>query len=473
MDRSIITIYISITLYFLTLPVCRSLLHVDLNGTFDDFFPMKLVFSWLSIRSIQVPALFRFGCAALWLAFFLFGLASICTAEQPLPTSNTIEWTGTWGASPVFPIGPELNNETIRQFVRISLGGTRVRIRFTNETGTQPVLIGAAHVALGGEKGAIKPGTDHVLTFNGQRSITIPPGAPAVSDPIELNVAALQTLSISVFIPSWTGPSVIHELGVQTAYLLESGDYSGDEQLPNAKTATQRFYLSGVEVSSPGGSAGRTLVAFGDSITDGYASSVDQNKRWPDQLADRLKEQHVPGVGIVDAAISGNRILHDQPVAKFGPSALSRFDRDVLAVPGVSYIIVLEGINDIGQASSFGLPDQSVTADQIIGGLQQLIARAHARHIKIFGATLTPFEGTVFSNNFTSECETKRQAVNKWIRTGEKFDAVIDFDKAIQDPNRPTHMRPEFDSGDHLHPNDAGYKAMADAVDLELLTGSR
>ncbi|WP_062203855.1 SGNH/GDSL hydrolase family protein [Aureimonas sp. AU12] len=384
-------------------------------------------------------------------------------AQQAAPS-----WTASWGASPVFDVGPELSNTTVRQFVRLSAGGSQVRIRFSNETGRAPLVIGAASLARpGNAAGSIDAGSALPLTFAGQSTVSVPPGAPMLSDPVDLAVEPLATLAVTMHVARWTGPSVIHLDAVQTAYMVE-GNHVSDAEFTTPKTALQRFYLSGVEVSSPGRAA-PTLVTFGDSITDGYHSTVDANRRWPDRLAERLSQRGAGrDVGIVNAGISGNRVLHDRPEEMFGPSALARLDRDALAQPGLRWLVVMEGINDIGHPTSAGLTEQAVSADQIIAGHRQIIARAKAKGIKVYGATLTPFEGTIFPGYFTPEGETKRQAVNVWIRTGGAYDAVIDFDAVLRDPANPARMKAEFDEGDHLHPNDAGYRAMADSIDLAL-----
>ncbi len=389
-------------------------------------------------------------------------------ASKAAQTKPSQLWTGSWGASPVFPMGQEINNQTIRQFVRISCGGSQVRVRFSNETSNNPLVIGRAHLAVAGEGGAIKPGTDHKLTFAGQDSITVPPGAPALSDPVNMSVADLSTLAISIFVPRWTGLAVVHPSGNQTGYISKTGDFTGDEKIEGAVNKF-RFFLTGVDVLDQQREPARaTIVAFGDSITDGYGSSLDANKRWPDQLADRLNSRGQGRYGVINAGISGNRLLHDAPAAMFGPNALARFDRDVLSTPGLSHVIILEGINDIGQAASFGVPEQTVSAGQITAALVQLIERAHSRGVKVIGATLLPFEGTTFANYWSPAGEKERQAVNEWIRNQAPFDGVIDFDRAVQDPLKPSWLRSDYDCGDHLHPNDAGYKAMAEAIDLKL-----
>jgi len=321
------------------------------------------------------------------------------------------------------------------------------------------LLIGAAHVAISAGGAAIKPGTDRALTFSGHSSIAVPPGAPVLSDPVDLKAADLASLAISIYLPQTTGPATWHLEGKQTAFIV-LGDATGASDLgANATTSTARFFLSGVEAGSFERKS--AIVTFGDSITDGTQSTVDTNHRWPDRLAERLAASGDDDTGVVNEGISGNRILHDNA----GPNALSRLDRDVLATPAVRFMTVLLGINDIG----FGgfIPTEAVTADDIIGGYRQLIARAHSRGIRIYGATLTPFDN-VGSPYFSAAHEVQRQTVNAWIRTSGEFDAVIDFDKVVRDPNNPSKLLPAFDSGDHLHPSDAGYKAMADSINLKL-----
>jgi lysophospholipase L1-like esterase len=379
-------------------------------------------------------------------------------------------WIASWGASDVFPIGQEINYQTLRQIVRLSAGGKQVRVRFSNETGLYPLVIGAAHVAKPASDasvGTIDAASDHALTFGGLGGITIPPGAAAVSDPVDMEVAPLSTLAVSLFVPRWTGPSVVHPDGVATTDISGEGDFTVASAIPSAKTSTSRFFINEVDVEAAGQPA--VVVALGDSITDGYRSEVDANHRWPDRLAERLAARpNAEPVGVVNAGIGGNRILHDHPEDLFGPNALARLDRDVLAVPGVRWVVLMEGINDIGHSTSADLPDQDVSADEIIAGMKQIIARVHDRGAKIYGATLTPYEGTTFHGFYQPEGEAKREAVNAWIRRGNYFDAVIDFDAAVRDPDHPTRIRPDYDVGDHLHPNDAGYRAMGDAVDLKL-----
>ena len=323
--------------------------------------------------------------------------------------------------------------------------------------------IGAGHLAIAGpEKGSIDPSSDHVLTFNGSRTITVPAGAPVLSDPVDLEVRPLTTLAISLYVTRDTGAAVIHPLANQTTYLSQSGDRSGATTIPDAITVTERYFLTRIEVSSSNDAG--TIVALGDSITDGRGSTLDANQRWPDRLAERLHELGL-SLGVVNAGIAGNRLMHDLPEMICGPSSLSRFDRDVLSVPGAKFVVVLQGGTDIEHPSLNNLPEQAVSADQIVGGLKQLIARAHARYLKIFGATLPPSEGEAFH---PEEGEAKRRAVNEWIRTSKAFDGIIDFEAAVRDSDHPSRIRPDYDSGDHGHLNDTGYRAMADSIDLKL-----
>ena len=387
-------------------------------------------------------------------------------AAQTTPPSGTPHWVGSWGADPALPNGPEVTNQTIRQVVRLSMGGNALRLRISNELGSAPLVIGAAHVAMPGhESGSIDPATDHLVTFGGRPSVTIPPGAPAVSDPVPLDVKALDSVAISLFVPRDTGPTATHPLGRATAFLADGGDMTTSPSLSKPTTSTARFFLSGVDVEVTSGSA---VVTLGDSITDGYGSTLDANRRWPDILAERLSQAGTP-LAVVDAGISGNRILHDRPEVQFGPAAIARFDRDVLAVPGVRTVILMESINDIGHPGSADLPDQKVSAEDIIAGMRQIIDRAHGRGLRILGATLTPYADTVFPGYYTQEGEASRQAVNHFIREGGAFDGVIDFDAVVRDPAHPDHIAAEYDFGDHLHPNDAGYRKMGESIDLKLL----
>jgi lysophospholipase L1-like esterase len=386
-------------------------------------------------------------------------------------------WVGTWTASaqpawgsdfPV-PLGipGNLFDKTIRQVARVSVGGNKVRIVLSNEYGKVPLEIGAAHVALTADGPDIQPGSDRALTFGGQSSIVIPPGAPAISDPVDLTVAPLSELSVSLHFPKTAPTDTIHWDGHQTAFVA-SGNKVSEAALEPESKQTQRVFLSEILVDAPENA--RAIVLFGDSITDGDGSTVDGNDRWPDHLAKRLADQGGAPVAIQNQGISGAKILSD----RMGVNALARFERDVLSQPYADTVVLMMGINDIGWPGSALAPDdKEPTADEIIAGYRQLIERAHADGMRIIGATLTPFgdsfAGTPFEGYYTADKEKIRVAVNEFIRSGA-FDGVIDFDKAVVDPAKPGYIKAEFDKGDHLHPNAAGYKAMADSIDLTLLS---
>ncbi len=388
------------------------------------------------------------------------------------------DWIGTWAASPqpvweadfFAPVGipRSLRDQTLRQIVRVSLGGSHVRVVISNEYGDRPLVIGAAHVALAGEGGAIDPASDHALTFSGEASATLPPGAPLVSDPVDLDLPALGSLAVSLYFRQITPTTTWHNEGAQTAYISANGDFTGAAKFEPAQTIKSRIFLSEVLVDAAPDA--RAVVTFGDSITDGAASTPDANHRWPDFLAERLVKAGAR-VAVVNEGISGARVLRD----RMGDNALARFDRDVLSQPRADTVVLMMGINDIGWPDTILVPqgEPAPSADDIIAGYKQLITRAHEHGLTILGATLTPFEDTFHGKPlygyYSEEKEAKRQAVNQWIRTGGGFDGVIDFDAATRDPANPKHIRADFDSGDHLHPQDTGYRAMADAVDLQLL----
>lgn len=364
--------------------------------------------------------------------------------------------------NPEAAVGPTFASTTFREIVHISIGGPMLRVVLTNEMGTAPLTIGAAHVALPvpGNTGAIKPETDHPLTFNGSTTVIIPQGALELSDPVALPVGAFADLAVSIFVPEQPVSVVtFHGSAYQTNFKV-AGDQTGAPTLDAATPVYSWYLLKGVEIAAkPKDSA---VVALGDSITDGTASTRDANGRWPDVLATRLAANHkTAGIGVLDEGIGGNRVLHDGT----GPDALARFDRDVLGQTGVKYLIVLESINDIGRRKNPKPDEALVSAQELIAGLAQIAERAHEHGLKVFGATLTPYVGAGYA---TPQGEQDRQAINAWIRTGNAFDGVIDFDKALSDPAHPDTMLPAYDHGDHLHPNDAGLKAMGEAVDLSL-----
>ena len=398
-----------------------------------------------------------------------FVLSGFCSAPSAIAAGGTAKahgndrWVGTWSAALVQPSpGPPtltntgFNNQTLRQIVRASVGGNRVRVRLST-FGAGRLVVGAAHIALRSADAAIVPGSDRTLTFSNEPYVTLPAGATLLSDPVDLEIPAQSDVAVSIFLPEATGPATWHFSAFQTSYVSPPGDFTASVVMPVDSPSQAWFWLAAVEVTASKQTG--TIVAFGDSITDGAASTPNTNNRWPDHLARRLLAQ--PGnqnLGVLNQGLSGNKVSHDI----IGPNAVARFDRDVLTQTGVTHVIVLEGNNDFLFVFA---PGEEVHSNQVIEGLKQLIHRAHALGLTIYGGTLTPFGGFALS---TPEKEVKRQAVNRWIRSGGAFDAVIDFDAVLRDPGDPTRMRPEFDSGDHLHPNNAGYKAMADAIDLTL-----
>jgi len=381
-------------------------------------------------------------------------------------------WVGTWATADVDRANTKADfgatDITLRQIVHISLGGSAVRIELSNRFGTESLTVGAVHLALAEAKGDIKLPTANKLTFGGKDSIVIPAGADVVSDPVALKVDAFTDLAISLFLPAQKiTHETIHGSAYQTNYIAP-GNVVAEKSLPatdaGTKTVANWFFLKAVDIMAPADAG--AVVAFGDSITDGTASTTDANKRWPDFLARRLHaDKKTANLGVLNLGIGGNRVLHDGT----GPSALARFDADVLAQSGVKYMIVLESINDIGHAYDPAKPYDVVTAADLIQGLTQLIERAHTHGIKVFGATLTPYTGAKY---MSPEGETVRKAVNDWIRTGKVFDGVIDFDAATIDKTtgafQDTFNKPK--PGDNLHPNDAGMEAMANSIDLKLFT---
>jgi len=407
------------------------------------------------------------------LGLILFGLAvaglAAPYAARAEDDSRDAHWVGTWSASPqapnlvgipILPAG--FTNQTLREIVHTSIGGKVVRARLTNAYGTAPLSIGAAHLAIRSTGAAIVPGSDRPLTFSGGSSVTIPPGALAVSDPVFLDVPAMGDLAVSIYVPGPTGPPTNHFFSMQTNYVSPPGNFVAAADMPVASTETcisafgftfcssPWLFLAGVEVMASKQTS--AVVTFGDSITDGAASTVDANRRWPDDLARRLlARKGNRDVGVLNQGIGGNGLLS----TILGESAQTRLDRDVLVQSGAKWVILLEGIND-SQSAFVG--------DRLIAADLQIIERAHALGLKIYGATLTPAGST-------GNRELSRATLNQWIRTSGAFDAVIDFDAVTRDPSNPTFFLPIYDSGDHLHPNDAGYQAMANAIDLSLFRG--
>jgi len=427
-----------------------------------------------------------------------FGVLALTASSAPAQTKATDHWVATWatavvarapmlppaaapapapaataGAPPIVqaPPGPAPitpSNQTLRQIVRTSVAGTRARVVFANTFGTAALNIGGASIALRDKESAIVAASLRKLTVNGNAAFRVPAGGLILSDPVDLSVPAFADLAVDLFVPgdlgSGSSPITFHNGANQTNYVSANGNHVGEPAFQGAAITRSWFLLSRVEVVA----AARTsaIAAFGDSITDGTRSTPDTNNRWPDHLARRLASQG-GGFAMMNVAIAGNRVLSEgvAPVGfggNAGINALARFDRDVLALPGVTHVIVMEGINDIGTSGQNGIV---ATADDLIAAHKQMIDRAHQRGLKIYGATLTPYEGAAY---FSPEGEAKRKALNQWIRTSRAYDGVIDFDMVVRDASASARINPAFDSGDHLHPNDAGYKAMGESIDLAL-----
>jgi lysophospholipase L1-like esterase len=382
------------------------------------------------------------------------------------------EWVASWTASPHAPLGTEgpwaaasYENVTIGQILRITEGGGKVRVRFSNRYGGAPLAIGAARVVQLDDQNREVAGTSRTLTFGGEPGAVIPRGAPFVSDEVAVELPDLARLKVEIFLPSATGPCTCHLTGVDELAVSPPGNFVGKPFEPVSK-AQYRAFLSGIEVDSP--DALGTIVTYGDSITDGVGATPGANRRWPDVLADRLQAAGKEWA-VANAGISGNRVLSPG----MGESALARFDEDVLSLPGVEYMIVFVGVNDIG--NRFG-PQRSggpflnmdqppITTEQMIAGYKQLIARAHAKGIKVIGSPIGPYKGAAY---WTEEGEAAREAINDWILNGGAFDGIVRLDTAFADPADPAKMRDGYHMGDFLHGSDAGLKAVGDSIDLTL-----
>lgn len=379
---------------------------------------------------------------------------------------GTGQWVGTWAAAPQLgdpgnaPPAPGFSDSTLRQIVHVSIGGDQIRVRFTNAFGAGPLSMSSAHVALGAGGSAIKPESDRALTFADQPSVTIPPGALVYSDALDFALAPLSDVVVTIHVAGAPNGVTTHPGSRETSYLA-AGDLVSAATLPSPAQTDHWYFLNGIDVLAKRSAA--TVVTLGDSITDGRNSTTNGNGRWPDDLARRLvANKGTANIGVLNEGIGGNRILHDG----LGPNALARFDRDVAAQDGVRWVIVFDGVNDIGTAAAAATHNEKpATAQDIIAAYEQIILRAHAHGIRAIGATITPFGESFYSS---PTAEAARQTVNTWIRTSGKFDAVIDFDAAVRDPKNPTHLLAAADSGDHLHAADAGYRMMADAIDLTL-----
>ncbi|TWB59467.1 SGNH/GDSL hydrolase family protein [Nitrospirillum viridazoti] len=381
----------------------------------------------------------------------------------------TTQWVGSWmasaqaGGADSTPPAPGFTDATLRQVVHLTLGGARVRFRLSNAFGTAPLTIPGAHVALSAKEGktpsaAIRAGSDHALTFNGQASVTIPAGGMVWSDPVDLAVPDMADLAVSLRLKDVPATVTGHPGSRATSYIA-SGDALDAADLPGAATVTHWYILTGVDVQAP--ATANAVVVLGDSITDGRDSTTDGNGRWTDALARNLLRGKSP-VGVLNAGIGGNRLLLDG----IGPRALDRLDRDVLDQTAVRWVIVLEGINDLATAlKAAERKEVAATPEAIIDAYRQIIARAHARGLLVYGATILPCQGIGYC---APAMEPNRQKVNAWIRGSGAFDAVIDLDRTLEDPKNPGHLLPEADGGDHLHPGDTGYRLMAEGTDLAL-----
>jgi lysophospholipase L1-like esterase len=394
-------------------------------------------------------------------------------------------WVATWSTSNVTANNPvaramfantptSFETQTLRQIIHTAVGGSAIRIRLTNAFGTQAVTFGAAFVGLQKDGATLVPGSNHPITFSGEKSITVPEGAEALSDPVALSVNSQQNLTISLFAAVQTGPVTIHSNAFQTNFISDNGNFAADENASHfAHKTGSWFFLAAVDVLAPQ-TITASVIALGDSITDGASSTPDSNGRWTDVLARRLSsDPSRPQHAVLSAGIGGNRVLTTSPC--WGENALARLNRDIFTQSGLTTIILFEGTNDIGQPDTptAKIPPQyapclskaPITADNLIAGYKQIIAQAHARGLKIIGATILPYQGF---GGWTAQGEAKRIAVNDWIKAGGKFDGVIDFDAALADPRNPARLLPAYDSGDHLHPGQAGHKAMGEAVNLSL-----
>jgi lysophospholipase L1-like esterase len=412
----------------------------------------------------------------------IFALALLFLFAPQLAEAQRNAWIATWSASPQ-PSAPNpkqpllnLEDQTVRERVRVSIGGAQICIRLSNEFGSTPLLIGAVTVALPNDEAGVKSDSIHAVTFGGHNSVSIPVGAPILSDPVAFPVAPGAEISISLYFTKRVATPTMHYLALKRAVVSQKGDHTRDEKIEGGVASRASIAISGVLV--PRQPSQRLIVAFGDSITDGDQSTVDADHNYPSDLIRRIgRTSDVSRLAVVNEGIVANRLLSDCFIPSAGclcVSALARFDRDALEIPGVTHIILLEGVNDIAFPGAklgdayLADPADDRRPEDLIDAYRQLISRAHVRGIKVIGATLTPFEGVDIPGYFTEAKEETRQAVNKWIRTSGSFDGVIDFDSVLRDPDHPARILARFASNDHLHPNDIGYEAMANAIDLKL-----
>ncbi len=396
------------------------------------------------------------------LLFLLFSGA--CHIRQDTAPSGISKWVGTWGTAQQLvephnmPPAPGLSNNTVRQIVRVSIGGNRLRMRFSNEFSSAPVIIKEAHIAASAGGSAIDTETDRAMLFDGKPSVAINPGSTATSDPLTFPLKPCSDIAISIYFGN-TPPDVTGHPGSRTTSYIRSGDMVTAVNLPDAAQTDHWYIIDGIEVLAQ--DTAKAVVVLGNSITDGRGSGTNRQDRWPDELARRFQENTgTSNIAVLNMGIGGNCVLRDC----LGPAAVTRFENDVLEQNnGVHWLIILEGINDIGQAE--GKEGAEDVAKNLIAAYEQMIDIAHERGILVYGATLLPFGGSFYDNKWR---ESARQTVNNWIRSSGRFDAVIDLDRALRDPANPVHMLPAADTGDHLHPNETGHRMMAEAIDLKL-----
>lgn len=394
-----------------------------------------------------------------------FVAASAVSAQTTANKAASARWVGTWAAAPFdgdpWHVIPMVVDSTMREVVHTSIAGKALRVRLTNEFGKEALRVDAATVATSAGGSNVDAASLHALTFGGSAEVVIPPGAQAISDAVAMATPAEADLVISLYVPLQKVSQVtVHSSAQQDNYIVR-GNHVRDASLAEPRVGDSWFFVKGVDVE-PVDAGAAAIVAFGDSITDGARSTENANHRWPDYLTKRLQANAATKhLAVLDEGIGANFVLTN----RVGPNALARFDRDVLAQAGVKYVIVLEGINDIGALHEPNQPDYKLSAEALEQGYAQLVARAHAHGIKVFGATILPYKGAGY---FTETGEKIREAVNQWIRTSGVYDGVVDFDKATGKADDPLTMQPKYDSGDHLHPLDAGYEAMAGAIDLGL-----
>jgi lysophospholipase L1-like esterase len=435
--------------------------HGDVDGELDALSLKRLLVGFVVAAVLTGPAgaqiAWQPATPEHWVSTWATALQLMPAAPRRPPPARTP------GAAA--PIGPPPHNlpetfedQTLRMVVRTSIGGRRVRVTLSNMLNAEPLTIGTAHLGLHAGEGAIVANTGRPLTFSGEASFVVPPGVLVLSDPVDLDVPPLTDLAVSLYLPGPTGPPSSHTIGTRTSYVAK-GNVAAQGSLPDGWAKTTAYaWLSSVDVVAPPDAF--SIVTFGDSITDGYATTTDANRAWPALLAQRLAgDKRTRHVAVVNQGISGNQVLRNGA----GLSMLARFDRDVLSRPGVKWVVLLGGINDINIRGRFGT--DPLTPEQLIDGYEQIVARSHAHGIRVVGATVTPQEG---QRTATAQGEATRQAVNRWIRTSGRFDAVVDFDAAVRDPAQPARLRPDYDPGDHIHPDDAGNEAMAAAFDLSV-----